>query len=387
MAVDAWEPWVLLRTSPSGVEEYGGATYDFFMQAVASFKPQPILQIIPGWATEQSRQKFESSYTACVHDVAVGNFDICIADMWLTPERHQLASFLPAVRQDHFYLVVPKKMEVVTIWSLLQKPFQPFTADGWLGVAAVLIGMAVLHWLLELSEEGMEGNWRSQCSWSLALALRFQFTMWHDFFQGGSSLEIKKGAAYKFFSLAFSFFLLVTLASYTASLASMLVVRHQAVGTISSIEHAVSQQARVCIPSVLLQTFRNVYPHAIFVTIDGMEFGARSMHAGRCEALVLSEYYIDMMHADKIRQKDCHDVENGVPEEVARCEADFRGNKRDDCNLLRVGGLLWSVPLSFPVSDKIAHSMGWAVTTTLSAGLMEKLGCALGYSLVSLLSL
>ena len=43
-----------------------------------------------------------------MHDVAVGNFDICLADLWITPERNQLVTFLPALRNDHFYLVVPK---------------------------------------------------------------------------------------------------------------------------------------------------------------------------------------------------------------------------------------------------------------------------------------
>ena len=83
--------------------------YDFLEETLDAFDPNPGINIIPGWATAESRLKYpESSYTACVHDVAVGNFDICLADLWITPERNQLVTFLPALRNDHFYLVVPK---------------------------------------------------------------------------------------------------------------------------------------------------------------------------------------------------------------------------------------------------------------------------------------
>ena len=117
-----------------GNVEYGGPSYDFLQSVLNLFDPPAQLNLLPGWATEQSRQRFSShlqlfgirffffrrlgsklgilrirsmnlaisscagSYTACVHDVAVGNFDICIADLWLTPNRHRLAWFLPTIR-------------------------------------------------------------------------------------------------------------------------------------------------------------------------------------------------------------------------------------------------------------------------------------------------
>ena len=99
IAVFPWAPWVVERSSG-----YGGASYDFFVESLKLFIPEPTVRIIPGWATEQSRQVFSSSYTACVHDVAIGNFDLCIADLWLTPERNQLSTFVPPIRHDYFYL-------------------------------------------------------------------------------------------------------------------------------------------------------------------------------------------------------------------------------------------------------------------------------------------
>ena len=93
-AADAWAPWIV-----KDEEVWSGPTYEFFVQALSIFEPKPVIEVIPGWATQESRDRFpSSSYTACVHDVAVGNFDICIADLWLTPERNKLVTFLPAVR-------------------------------------------------------------------------------------------------------------------------------------------------------------------------------------------------------------------------------------------------------------------------------------------------
>jgi hypothetical protein len=37
--------------------------------------------------SEASKSRFSSSYTACVHEVALGETDICIGNFWMTPQR------------------------------------------------------------------------------------------------------------------------------------------------------------------------------------------------------------------------------------------------------------------------------------------------------------
>eukprot|EP00961_Rhodomonas_salina_P001036 14693-Rhodomonas_salina.5 len=88
------------------VVEYSGVEYVFLQKSLESFVEPVVLQMEDGWATAESRAKFSSSYTACVHDVAVGNFDICIGDLWVTSERMLMTMFLPAFRTDTFYLIV-----------------------------------------------------------------------------------------------------------------------------------------------------------------------------------------------------------------------------------------------------------------------------------------
>ncbi|CAK9117506.1 unnamed protein product [Durusdinium trenchii] len=179
-AIDFTTPWVVERTGPSFPSGYGGASYDFFIAALNLIEPNvPTVNIVPGWATAGSRALYSSSYTACVHDVAVGNFDVCIADLWVTPERTQLATFTPAIRQDFFYLVVPRKIVEATFMTRLTKPFLPFSIGAWLGIAAFLFGLALVLWLLHIKEHGYE---RSE---SFGEFLRLQWHIWHDFLLGG----------------------------------------------------------------------------------------------------------------------------------------------------------------------------------------------------------
>ncbi|CAE7031211.1 GLR3.4 [Symbiodinium natans] len=368
IAATAWAPWVVERGG-----EFGGPSYDFFTQSLKLFDPIPTVRLIPGWATEQSRRKFASSYTACVHDVAVGNFDLCIADLWLTPERNSVANFLPPLRQDFFYLVVPKTIEEVTFWSYLASPFRPFSVDAWLGVVAFLCGMSLLLWLMQLSDAGFCSR-RQKFSWSLAEFGNSLFVVWHDFLLGQSSHDVENGPARKLISVAFSFFILIILASYTASLASILVVKRGAVGEISSIDEAIEKGVSICVPSVLGPTFTNLYSRASFVLVGSQEHSPRRMHAGDCKAMVVSQDVIDSLHAGYIKEQDCNEVQvtQTVTEDEGRCETDYLGRTRDDCNFIRVGEMLWSVPLSFPVSEKLLHSLSWAFTTGLTDGLLEE---------------
>ena len=229
--------------------------------------------------------------------MAVGIRDICVADLWVTPERNQLANFLPTVRQDHFYLVVRRKFEEVTFWTRISRPFMPFSVDGWLGICAFLCGVSVLLWLLQVFEDGVEAHRVNGCSWSVTEFAQMQFNTWHDFLLGQSSQDIEKNPMRKFLSLAFAFFVLVTLASYTASLASMLVVERQAVGTVNSIEEAVLQKVPICVNSVLVETLEFLYPTAIFVPGRTANEIPRMLLSNLCEAMILPQDTIDRAYA------------------------------------------------------------------------------------------
>ncbi|CAE7036079.1 GLR3.2 [Symbiodinium natans] len=379
VVVNPVAPWVLRRTGSGLLQTkehggYGGPSFDFFIRTLVLFEPEPILKILPGWATPQSKQKFQSDYTACVHDVALGTFDLCIADLWLTPERHLLASFVPPLRQDYFFLVVPRKTERVTWWARLSSPFQPFAPSAWFGILAFLCLMSLLLWLVQICENDQNEGCVAKCSWSVEELVRTHFYVFHDFLLGQSSIPVQNGATRKFLSAAVSFFILVVLASYTASLASILVIQRQSVGTISNMDEAIEREIPICAPSALLRTFSTVFPRASFVESPEERNGPRLVYSGACDAVIMSQVAIDTMHAGQLQERDCNAVASGsITEEVGRCERDSFGNPRNDCNLIRVGDVLWSVPISFPVSARMAHSMSWAFTYAMTNGLMEEM--------------
>lgn len=76
---------------------------------------------------EESRSMFASSFTACVHQVALGEADLCIANFWMTSARMLIHSGFTApvyYMYDDFVLVVNAVEEAD---SFLEKVARPFT--------------------------------------------------------------------------------------------------------------------------------------------------------------------------------------------------------------------------------------------------------------------
>ena len=67
----------------------------------------------------------------------------------------------------------------------------------------------------------------------------------------------------RFFNLAFTFFVLVVTASYTASLASILVQKKEAPGTYQNIDEAIGAKAKICLPDTIFETFEKIYSNGI----------------------------------------------------------------------------------------------------------------------------
>lgn len=66
-----------------------GPEYNFFQHVLNLFDPDISLNVTLSGYTNQSvaiTNDTSGGYSACVYDVAVGNYDVCIADLWITPE-------------------------------------------------------------------------------------------------------------------------------------------------------------------------------------------------------------------------------------------------------------------------------------------------------------
>ena len=409
--------------------------------------PEPEIEVVDVPAMPESLARFDSIYTACVHDVAIGNVDLCVSDMWVLPDRALLVQFLPALRHDHFYLVVRKMARQVSLYDRLTTPFSPFTLRGWMTVLAYLTSVSTVLWLALLCkmqgqydefleekvewanldmedafakledardelekarlernaeavakaesavkqaaldhakkqrheeelEAGLKANkklkllqWSNLCQCaSLRQNLQLLASTWYDVWAHLLGQDMiyegdKVPGAFKMFSLAFAFFSIVTLATYTASLASILVAERELVGEISSIEDAIARQYTLCVPDVLRKSVENTYGELKIFACREIQLCPREMQVGNCQAMIVSEEVISRMHAGRIFEVDCK-------ENKTFCE-DSEGNPRNDCSLIAVGYVLTSVPIAFPASSRLVKSLSWASASQHAKGTMQ----------------
>lgn len=92
----------------------------------------------------------QSSFTACVHELALNATDLCIGNFWPTAERQRLASFSIPIYSDEFKLVVARSNET-TLWdiSTLYKPFEPFSGMTWLCLILSTMFFGFVMWVVE----------------------------------------------------------------------------------------------------------------------------------------------------------------------------------------------------------------------------------------------
>jgi len=124
-----------------------------------------------------------SSFTACVHDVAIGQVDMpglglgltararasyspnpynvaiggqvdmCWGNFWPTATRRQLASFSGSFYQDSFHVLVPLSSNQAGSWgAAFTVPFAPFTAELWVMIFSILgvVGVMTVEYIPRL---------------------------------------------------------------------------------------------------------------------------------------------------------------------------------------------------------------------------------------------
>ena len=92
----------------------------------------------------------ESSFTACVHEVALNGTDLCLAPFWVTSQRTQLASFPQPLYNDVFVTVTIKESSgVMSLSEAMQTPFTPFTWQMWFALVGTLFYVSIVMWILE----------------------------------------------------------------------------------------------------------------------------------------------------------------------------------------------------------------------------------------------
>jgi len=356
---------------------YQGAMLEFFYDTVmGNFDPKPQIVLDDSWATETSKEAIQgqlgvkSSYTACVHDVAVGKYDLCINPFLHTTLREAMTPFTPALEQAYFYLIIPSDPTGHDILDDLARPFLPFQPEAWLAIFGFLFGAALLRFIMS----NMDGGERTTQKSHRHQVVKYMYLSLDGFWRGGD-FPVKSGAS-KVFLLGFTFFGVITMASYTANLASLLVEEKQT-HKIQSIEDAIDAGVKICITDRIQIPLGILYPSAtnLLVVSDSSSDVPRRMHLGECGAGVLHHNHIADMYAGGQVEDNCKALdEEKLTADKAQClrTGDGQIDLTRDCSLAQVGGVIMAMPIGWPVSPGIQRPLAAAIVKEINSGLYIK---------------
>lgn len=212
-----------------------------------------------------------------------------------------LTNFLPAVRSDNFYLVVFEEGGSTSFAAMLQNPFQPFSGAAWGMICAAVVVSASAMAIVDFQDQE-EFPYEDE-----SFILRGGKAMYLGFLSlmGGASAYRAGSLPSKIITLGFQLFLVIVMASYTANLASLLVVKNVQTG-VNSIYDAIEVGLVVCVPEAVKRTVLLNYPALKTHVFGGSTTDfARLMHAGKCDAAVIHSKRIEQLHAGAIRDIDC----------------------------------------------------------------------------------
>uniref|UniRef100_A0A7S0WG46 Ionotropic glutamate receptor C-terminal domain-containing protein n=1 Tax=Hemiselmis tepida TaxID=464990 RepID=A0A7S0WG46_9CRYP len=331
--------------------------------------PMNVDFVEPTWSTEQSRSLFSSSWTACVHDVALGRVDICVGDFWMTPQRLNMAQFLPPFSSDKFYLFVPGQTTAEDFGTILVKPFLPFSAELWAFVISFLIFAAIVMTVTDARNRDDYENGAALAR--ISKSLYFSFSGYVT----GGNVNSPASVPGRLAALGFGFFVLITLASYTANLATILVAKSSTQG-IASVEDAINQGVTICIETAVSDMLLAAHPSMKhFVHGDNMGSMPAQLVKGTCGAMLLKEQTLQLLQQGLLARTDCEEVDKSdgkLKDEDRGCLRDKDGKKAletRDCGIVKVGPLVVSVPVSMPVSDHVMAGLSWGMVTLLEKGI------------------
>jgi len=295
----------------------------------------------------------QSSYTACVRDVALKRFDLCTGIFWETTQRRALTQFSPLFFPDLFSLVVFRQEVDESLLAMVERVFKPFSLDLW-AVVLCLTFMVGLTLSLFGEFEGVGIVKSIIMAQFLAFLKLLGQTGW------GRLHTVASG----FVASGFGFVCMVSLTSYMANTAAMMVSAdvHPA---FENIEDALMQGARICVLEPLTGPLVGRYPLAaeLIVTTGWFDESIAKMDAGECDAMLLNENEYTRMHG-------------GVD-----YYGTGAGGKKAHCNKIRVGPVVLTMPVAMPLHKDITFAMSYMVTKASANGAWET--AALKYKLTS----
>jgi len=197
---------------------WSGIYVDFIYNILSATSPRIAFELDDSWASTLSQREWPTdNYTACVLDVAVNNYDLCLGAFWMTPERTLHAHFLPPISIDEFLFIARVDDDDLSLRSILSLPFRPFQLEVWILVFVFGICAAVILYACEHGHKNVS-VFGSKHEYVAHICKTFYCTF--DGLMGGLRFPVNSVPA-RLANLGFSFVSTLLLAGYTAHLAGL----------------------------------------------------------------------------------------------------------------------------------------------------------------------
>jgi len=155
-------------------------------------------------------------YTACVFDVGRGILDMCAGTFWETTERSSVVPFSTALSNEVYYLALMKPKVKDDVFTHTRMLFKPFTTNLWLVIIAVTFLVGIVYKVL-----GPDMKTSDSTSFHVYDLMTDIYYAWMELVQGADEIK-EKTISQRGLVLAWSFFILIIIAAYTANLAAFL---------------------------------------------------------------------------------------------------------------------------------------------------------------------
>ena len=182
-------------------------------------------------------------------------------------------------------------------------------------------------------------------------------------------------------TFGFGFFCMIVLTSYTANLASLLVMEAGR-NAIESLEDAINADMKICILGAVKDEFQGRYPKASLVETSDEHESLATAHPGpgnKCDAFIDYERSWGRIAAGHYAAIDCRsEAEGGTGPRVKGhplCKKKENGDPDlgRDCGMFtRVGNALLSIPVSVPVTPKYQQVMSYRLRELTEIGKYEE---------------
>jgi len=226
-------------------------------------------------------------YGACPYEILLGSVDVCLGDFWETEERRNLVAFTTPLDVNSMKLITTAVESSDFGPNRLFDIFLPFTATVWGTMMGMFCFTAVLMWIVSV-EENEDFSFAETFPQPRGLVKGFWVAMMG--YLAGNQFATDKWSA-RLIVLGFSFFLAISIASYTANLASFMVLKPRAAGAVESLNDIVKRTKKVCtIDSISdMLTVPGIRERVVEAPNGFMGSLFEQLHMGHCDAAIVGK--------------------------------------------------------------------------------------------------